>query len=220
MRNIWSELPKNPPYIHPQDDDLLYRTFNRLEPTRRPHTELVPSPFVGNPGKAAIVLLTKFPVFSPGAAEFYKDVPGYLEASIRNLTFDNSEFPFYVIDPAFESTPIYQWWRPKLEKLIEECGLEAVAHKVAAVSYFPYHMSVFNAPKDLLPTQKYAFELVRMARDTGKKIVTVTFAAEWNKQIARLEALRLKGQNLVITQNTIADGRYPEIVEAIKGAPE
>jgi len=99
--------------------------------------------------------------------------------------------------------------------LIEDCGIDAVANKVAAVAYFPYYMSVFNSPKDLLPTQKYAFELVRSARDAGKKIVTVTFAAEWNKQIARLEALRLKGQNLVISPTSVADGRYQELVDAI-----
>jgi len=217
MRNLWTELPSNAPYIHPQDDDLLYRTFNRLDPPKRPRTELIPAPFVGIPGNASVILLTKFPLFVPGSAEYYKEVPGFLEASRKNLTFENTEYPFYLIDPAFAETPGYQWWRPKLDKLIEDCGIDVVGRKVAAVAYFPYYMSVFNSPKDLLPTQKYAFELVRSARDAGKKIVTVTFAAEWNKQIARLDALRLKGQNLVISPSSIADGRYQELVDAIKG---
>ncbi len=219
MYNPWTELPSTAPYIHPRDVDHLFSVYDHLDKSKRPHTELLPNPVVGDPSTAKIVLLTKFPLYDPRIIEDYEDVPGYKDACRASLLFENTECPFFFIDPRFKDTVAYQWWYPKLSRLIDDCGFEAVSKGVMNVSYFPYHMQVPHMSTRPLYTQRmFTFELARAARDAGKKIVMITFGAEWQKVMRFADSMKLRStQNLAITAENVAVGRYAELLEAIKG---
>ncbi len=218
-KSVWNELPKTAPFEHPKDATALYNTYNHLAPAKRPHTELLPNPVAGNLDDAEVVLLTKFPLYNPQEKEDYENVDGYMDACRKSMTFENDDYPFFFLNPAFSETFAFQWWQPKLAKLVEDCGLENVARKVMTISYFPYHMESFMSNKEILYTQKsFCFGLAQEARAKGKKIVLLSYKKEWSTLMPFQAPITLTtDRNMTITPTSIAGERYPELVKAIKG---
>jgi hypothetical protein len=72
-----------------------------------------------------------------------EQLPEFLEENRRILQF-KSRYPFFHLDPAFLTAPGQQWWRPRLARLVDDCGFDAVAHKLMVVQFFPYHSKAFR----------------------------------------------------------------------------
>ena len=219
MFNPWKWLPEKEPYIHPEDVKDLERLYGSKPKDQRPQTEILPSPVVGDPLEASVLLLSKYPVYSAEEIEEYKTIDGYFDACRKSLTFENRDCPFFYLDPRFAEAEAAKWWQPKLAQLVEDCGVDAVAHRVATVTYFPYHVEAWTDPGELVYTQRhFCRDIARRALHAGKLVVLVNFAKEWKRELGFPNAITLKApQNAALTPGNIAGDRYKEVVAAVKG---
>ena len=117
MMNPWLAIPDQPPYIAPEDGDLLRRVANRLRDRYDLKLDLLPQPWTGNVNTADIFLLTLKPGFSHDDDIEIRD-PDYHEQWRLALSFE-TRVPFYFLDPAFQGTGGYRYWNKRLRDLID-----------------------------------------------------------------------------------------------------
>lgn len=183
MENPWASLPSEPPYVLPMDRDGVAaheRRLARLNPERRKvrqlHTELLPTPFVGDP-LAPVVLLNLNPGYSDRDVGDYAEPP-FHNAAVDNLTHAVSGLPFFPVDPQFSQTSSYDWWAARLRQIMETTGLDNVARRLFCVQAFPYHSQEFDPwlwePArlyELFPSQSYTAHLLSDAAERDAMII-------------------------------------------------
>ena len=202
--NPWRGLPTTGDFVLPQEKAYI-EAYNaeQAKPENRVRLEIPPDPFVGSPDTARVLLLTKSPSWDERNIADYEDNPAYAQAMHQNLQFENEDYPFYYLNPAFAHTSGYQWWFPKLRELIEACqerlGAEEaqalVAKRVMTVAYFPYHVEKYVGTVQNMPSQKYSFGLVGALAQGGIPVVIQSHGKLWLKQMP-------SGHGTVITTNS------------------
>ena len=211
--NPWRHLAARDPYVLREDWGAVeaYNQGNRtgrsqqlrpVVPSEQVRLEIPPTPFVGAPDTARVVLLTVSPFWDEEKLTEYESDSEYAKQIWRNLTFENKEFPFCFLNPDFAGTSAYRWWSAYLKDLIEACdektegrGLEAVGRGVFAVSFFPYHVNNFKGGITGLRCQKFAQNLVSNFRTEGVPIVITSGAPEWTAALPKLKEYASKTRN-------------------------
>lgn len=133
-----------PPYIHPQDLELISRNHWRSEEDPvdfktyvassrfgdredfRFHLALMPTPYVGNIDKADIVVLMLNPGFDHSDYWAEYSVPD-LRTRLRQTlvqSFEGADFPFLFLDPDFCWHGGFRWWEGKLRGVIRQIATE------------------------------------------------------------------------------------------------
>lgn len=142
----------------------------------------------------------------------------------------NSEYSFWILDPAVEKYKGHHWWKRHLRQLISICdgdeeGLRKVAQSVLCIEFFPYH-SRSSGKFPEVESQKFAFHLVREAMDRNAVIVVMRSEKHWCHHVPELEQYRGHGRCFVLrnVQNpTISEGNLPQwgwrsIIDALGAA--
>ena len=221
MENPWTALPKRLPYVLPMDRAAVEAHEHRLsnlsserQERFRLHTDLLPTPFIGDPS-APIVLLSRNPSFHPN------DEKNYEESEFRSTAMQNlkHKVPFFTIDSRFRHTASYRWWRSKL-KMIEDTDEETVARGVFCVQAFPYHSrNGFPSKIPVLPSQEYTNELLKKALDRGAFVVVMYDRTHWETAVPQLKnhqrTYGLKSPH----KGTVSRGninRYDDLVAALR----
>lgn len=230
MKNPWTELPSDIPFVL-KDDLPIVEKFNRKLSPSHPvfiHTEGLPMPILGNP-KAPVVLLNLNPGFTKTDIEnpAFKALPEeevkfHREAPIKNLRHEELEYPFYLLDPKVKDAGGYVWWTCKLKHLIWNFDQKYVANNVLCVEFFPYPSRRYGYC-EILPSQEYSFFLVREAMKRGAVIVGMRSVRLWLSQVPELESYKNffalnNPQNPAVSPNNCPPGGYEKIIEALKNA--
>ena len=225
--NPWNGLARRAPYVLRADSYHVdeYNRNRRTKPENNIRLDIPPNPFIGSPANVRVLLLTKNPTWSDEFADDFADNPEYAQQMWQNLTFDNPEFPFYFINPAFEGTAGYQWWYPRLKELIDACdektegkGRECIARGLLSVAFFPYHVNDFTGEITELRCQKFARELVRQFRDEDIPIVITSQAALWTKALPKLAGrfyTAAARQSGYLNRSNLTKGSFDVLVEAL-----
>lgn len=237
--NPWRHLVAREPYVLREDWGAVeaYNQGNRtgrsqqlrpVVPSEQVRLEIPPTPFVGTPDTARVVLLTVSPFWDDEKSAEHENDPEYTKHIWRNLTFDNKDFPFCFLNPAFAETSAYRWWSAYLRELIEACdqktegrGLEAVSRGVFAVSFFPYHVNNFKGGITGLRCQKFAQNLVSNFRTEGVPIVITSGAPEWTAALPKLKDYASKTRNsqkATISRSNLPADVFETIVESLSTA--
>ncbi len=181
--NPWGSLPAEPPYVLPMDREGVAAHKERLatlSPERRKalqlRTELLPTPFVGDPD-APVVLLNLNPGYSDRDPGDYAERT-FRNAAVENLTHAVSGLPFFPIDPRFDATSSYDWWAARLREIMEAAGSDNVARSLFCVQAFPYHSVGFDSwlwdsarLYESFPSQRYTAHLLSEAVERGAMII-------------------------------------------------
>src|SRR5713101_5540292 len=154
--NPWVRLPSRAPFILPGDLDNL---------------SVIPVPYAGVPGTAQLVLLQLNPGLSPDEAELMND-PYYVEQNRKALTFE-SRVPFWPLDERLAGTPGHVYWKAKLRWLAAELGEDFVRERIFCAEFYPYHSKEFYGPRQPVPSQAFAFGLVRDTMKRGIPIIVM-----------------------------------------------
>lgn len=134
--NPWLAVPRQPPYLLPCDRAAIDEYNSKTREISAIQLDVLPEPFVGV-ATAPVVLLNLNPGFDDRDPEVH--VRPEFQAILRNNYAQSSTpYPFYFLDPAFES-PGRQWWERKLRWLLEEFEPKELARSIQCVEYFPYH---------------------------------------------------------------------------------
>ena len=221
MENPWTELPRRRPYVLPEDREAVRAHAGSPRVKKDPgqyglHTELLPTPFIGNP-KARVVLLNLNPGYDEQDEADYRG-RGFREAAIRNLTHEADGMAFFPIDPRFSATSSYRWWTGKLRWLIAEAGLEAVADGVFCVQAYPYHSRKF-AESVAVPSQRYTEALLRERIRRRALVIGMRRRRYWETAEPKLESYGSahwlnSPQNVALSPKNL--DAFGEVVSALK----
>lgn len=183
MRNPWTALPKNPPYVLASDVALL-EGFNATASARhRYDLSLFPEPFFGS-ATAPVVVLNLNPGWSPEDAAVHAD-PIFAAMSRRSLEHTLDPYPFLHLQPD-SNTPGATWWRQRTRELASDVGFDQAARQLACVQLVPYHSSEYAGSSPRLPSQEYSFQLVRQAMLRGAEVVIMRSANLWFAAVPEL----------------------------------
>jgi hypothetical protein len=183
--NPWTSLRSAPPYILASDDFDVKAFNDTAEPSLRIHGDLLPEPFVGNVGSAAVLLLNMNPAYEEAELPFHRDA-AFISIARANLAQKPLQYPFYFLDPSWKS-PGHLYWSGRLAELIAACGREAVAKHVAVLEWYPYHsLGMSRAWMPKVPSQAFSFRLVQNALDRGAVIIIIRAVRWWQQELPGL----------------------------------
>ena len=219
MENPWINLPNQPPYVLSVDRTSL-GSFSKKPISTELRFEVIPTPFIGNPLSAKVILLALNPGFSEEDVQLLSDHPEFLQADIHNLTFNNNP-PFYALNEEYGYSGLFRWWDRRLKDLITVLGRDRVASSISCVQFFPYHSKTYSPLKELLPSQQYNFHLVKTAIMQRKTIVIMRSEALWTSNVPELKGypyIRLKvPRNPYFNKNNMTEKDFKTIVDTLLG---
>ncbi|WP_454632785.1 hypothetical protein [Bradyrhizobium cenepequi] len=216
---------RNPPYIHPDDRDIvlanpkLFDTtvvtfdsfltsdrFGRFDDNRF-HMSLLPSPYGGDLDRADIYILMLNPGFSP--ADYYHTAESR-SRKIRMLrqSMNREKFPFVSLDPELCWRPGFVWWEKKLREVIGRIAdakklsyveaMQDLSQRLAVVELVPYHSSSFRAAKVI--TQLASVNAARTY--VRKSLLPRARSGDAVIIVTRkIKAWGIKGRNVVLYEN-------------------
>ena len=223
MRNPWHQLPSKAPFALPAEREIV-NDFNAFydNPQYQVHLEVLPEPFIGNP-QAGVVVLSLNPGYDESDVLWHQRTD--FAASIHaNLQHEPQEYPFYPLNPTYSPSGAHRWWRKKLNTLIQDSSLPAVANNLLCVEWFPYHSYSYKAiPKriapELLPSQRYAIHLVEAAMSRGARIIAMRSYRTWEQHVPGLNSYPKvhhlsSAQSAHLSPGNMAD--YSAVITALK----
>jgi hypothetical protein len=217
MENPWAELPQTPPFVAPADKSLIDR-----HPERAPNLQLnfLPSPFHGTPDARVYVLQ-----LNPGAGhDDFKYGADFVEERRRALRFESSSC-FWPLNAALRGTPAHDYSTKKMRLLIEEVGEDCVAGRMMWVEYFGYQSLKYRDFPVVLPSQRFAFQLVREAIAARKTVIIARSRRLWLDavpELARYDYIELRNpRNPTLTPNNMGPAelglaKFSRVVEALR----
>jgi hypothetical protein len=150
----------------------------------------IPSPFIGNPSSARLVLLN----LNPGHSK--KDLldqhdPNFRKAMILTLKHELQDFPFYPLNPAFKHTGGGEWWNTILGPLKRELQLDdaTLSRMLMVIEWFPYHSTRSGLPRSYIcKSQEYSFYLAKkMIHKSDAIIIGMRSREHWCTTIPEFE---------------------------------
>ena len=167
MQNPWNLIRTQFFNIHPDDERFVTQHNKKAKNDQQVQRALPPVPYIGNPSTARVLLLGKNAAYTPEAEADMERLPALEAESHHSLTFE-AAFPFFYLNPEFESTSGYKWWSDTLGEVLAAChgrgvDAETVLGRLACIQWHPYHSITSFDPDPLFPTQAYGQHLVREA---------------------------------------------------------
>lgn len=215
MENPWADLPTIAPFVAPQD---LRVSGTMLVGDSGIHTEILPHPYCGVPDEARVLLLTLNPGYSPRDNLDEKAISGYATEVRAQPTF-SSRVPFMFLDPEIAVASGPRWWSQRLKSLIVAVGWEAVSNHLMEVEYWPYHSEKWRRRGEVLPTQRWAFQLVRDALAAHKIIVIMRGARYWRAAVPQLlkTPVAVNPRNGTVSQRNLGNPTWAAVVDSLGG---
>lgn len=105
--NPWDKVPIEPPYVLHSDVTSINRYNHSAAEEYVIKVDALPEPFFGNID-APVILLGLNPGYDERDPEVHSN-PEFQSLIRNNLILGPAEYPFYFLDPGFES-PGRTWW--------------------------------------------------------------------------------------------------------------
>jgi hypothetical protein len=193
--NPWLALPERPEFVLKEDGAVLSR-YPRVR--NNLGLDVLPVPYMSNPARASIYLLTLNPGYHPRDLTFERCEPDYVEQRKASLVFE-SRWPLVSLDPAFSFSGGFDYWRSRLRGVVvalaakdahhdENAAWQLVAERVMVIQFFPYRSISDPDCPEVLPSQKFTFKLVQGALDSGALIVLLRAIRQWSAQVPDLDS--------------------------------
>src|SRR5713101_2846675 len=186
MENPWLDLPMAPPYVLEHDRPII-EAWNHFAGERHAlELELIPEPWVGRLD-APVIALNLNPGLSPGDYEWTRrdELVRAIRAGLRD---EPRDYPLHYLDPALAGSGGGKWWRRCLGQLIRDTSNEVVANGVLGLEFHGYHSSQFAGLPVTLPSQAFAFEVLRDGLDRGAVVVVMRGPRFWAAAVPELVA--------------------------------
>lgn len=217
----WIDLPAEPPFVLP-DDAPHVSMHERLyggDPRRRLKLDRLPEPSLGRWDAPVVVLCGHPPACDEGRGRDAQPVDRH--DALRQAIAGPPDRHLPLADPRTGAR--HAWWRRATRSLREQVGDEVVARGLLCVPFVPY---AADQPGDellllRLPSQAFAFGLVRTALRRGALVVLASHRAAWFGAVPELASheplLRMNGsRGLRLTPKTV-DG-FERIVTHLRAA--
>ena len=219
MKNPWSDLCSEAPYILEMDNIQVREYDSRQLESAKLVFESIPEPFIGNPETAKVALLLLNPGHSHEDPEAHRH-PALKEALFRNLKGEPQQYPFYPLNPALSWSPTAKWWIPRTRELKKAAGLTdlALSERLLAIEWFPYHSRSSGLPKtQLCKSQTYTFNLATKMRRDEKLVLRMRSVNHWSAVDPKFrDSPSLKNPRCgYITRRNTEEDLFERIVDAL-----
>jgi hypothetical protein len=209
--NPWADLPDSAPFVAAADAVHIRRYPG---PAASLQLDLLPSPFVGKPDARVFLLL-----LNPGGRH---DDSGYGEAFVqerrRALRFESSRC-FWPLAPDMVGTEAHKYAAGRLKALLDAVGEERVAQGLMWLQYFGYQSREWRPFPVRLPSQRFAFGLLRDAMDADKIVIIGRSRRLWTDavpELARYDYIELRNpRSPYLTPNNMGGAAFDRVVEAL-----
>jgi hypothetical protein len=180
MKNPWSDLPKNPPFVLTCDQPYI-DAFNSVE-TKTDHKinlDILPEPFHGNVEAPIVVLL-----LNPGIDGREKELQKSSEysARLRSSITDKCSIEHFHLTDKFNG-PGRFWWEKACKSLRACVDLPT---RILSIEFSPYHSRSFSHGHLRFPSQDFSFDLVRRAISREALIVCMRGERFWYGAVPEL----------------------------------
>lgn len=224
---------ENNNFVLKAEQNAIQEFNETVSETYKIHTEIMPSPYMGNVETAPIVLLTLNPGFDKKEVEkgFHGKYNHWLEKELVHEHI-NPELPLFNLDESYREDSSY--WFNKLKPLHQRYGIKAVADKVCKIQYFPYTSQKFRKISsrllskeiglEYLPSQLYNFWLVEKAIERNAVIILTRSKDLWFKAVPALKNYQNiyftnSSQNITISPKNCPEA-FPVMEEILSGKQE
>jgi len=204
MTNPWGNLPYHPPYILPDEQEKIKLFNDKVSKEDGIIEKQLPGPYLGNPKKARVVILSLNPGYNNDDTKLHEEEPDFYKPLRKNLSHEDIPYPFYYLNPIWKDRNCggYKYWYPLLNDIIEEIAknkskddaIRLVARRVSVIEWFPYHSKTFYKnirfyKKILseLKSQQYSIDLAKEALKDKQKLIVVQRAYSlWEHKLGSL----------------------------------
>jgi hypothetical protein len=164
--NPWAQLGTTPPYVLPEDMPAAvpYQLHARL-----------PEPWQGPIWTARAVLL----LLNSGHSVADLDDMGRPEVVDELRAQLDGDRPFFAVLDGWADTASAKYWRPRLAKVIDEVGQDAVASGFAIAQAVPYASSYQLHHRGRITSAAFTAHLVAQAAERGAMVILARGIAEW-----------------------------------------
>jgi len=183
--NPWRHLPASPPYLLPEDLDMVTAFNARTTEKTRYDLALFPEPFFGRPD-APVVVLALNPGWHETDVQLHSN-PDFASKARRSLTHTLELYPFLHLQPGAQTLGA-RYWNRKTRQLIETVGFDAVAKNLLCIQYFPYHSREYKPSAVSAPSQRYSFGLLRAAIGRQAEVVVMRSRRLWCLAVPELDS--------------------------------
>lgn len=226
MTNSWLKLPDRPDYVLPSEKDAITAHNRKAKLEYKIWPNLYPVPYAGNVAKAKVIFLQLNPgvEIPPGfdrPIDEDEEFPELLRAEQKNIRQEKMEYPFIYLDPKLRFTGGFRYWTKKFSAIIRtERDYVRLANRLACIEFFPYHSNNYLPLKQVLPSQKYGFSLVRAAIKRKAKIIVMRGKDKWLKAVPELKGhcyVLKSARNVVISENNMKPKEFKELCKILHG---
>jgi hypothetical protein len=152
--------------------------------------------------------------------------PGRAAAILGNLGDDDDLHVHSYLTEAFAATAGGRWWRKTLRAVMEVAHLrsEDLAQRVLAVEFHGYHSQDWAALPVTLPSQWFAFDLVKEAVERDAVVVVLRGRRDWEVAVPSLRgyphALKTNSvQSSAVSPGNLGQEGFDEVARAALGVP-
>lgn len=214
--NPWTSLPTAAPFVLDEDRSVVEGQSNLA-----PGLVMPPVPYLGSPDHAELVLLNLNPGFRDEHVEFMRhpQYDEYVEQNRLGLSF-KSRVPFWSLDDTVDAAPGYRWWKQKLREVAEIVGWDFLRDHAFCAQYLPYRSLKFKGPHQPVPSQRFAFQLVRELLARRKPVVVMRAWELWSKAIHELEAhepryVLVQPRNAAVSRRNMQPGEFDDLIRLL-----
>lgn len=199
------------------------------------HTQIMPSPFMGDVYNASVVILMLNPGYDPkediisdeDGLNYYNRYKDWWKKEIQHI-HTKPNLPFFALDEQYSKSSDY--WVKKLKPLTSISTNEKVARDICTIQFFSYHSQKYKSIHkklikeagfdNYLPSQKYNFQLVKDAISRNAIIIIARSKKIWFEaipELAKYENLHFTNSylNTIISKNNLPSA-FPKILEKLK----
>ncbi|HRE80804.1 MAG TPA: hypothetical protein PLN52_07135 [Opitutaceae bacterium] len=214
MRNPWHDLPSQPPYVLPCDEEVVAKLERSRPGTIALH--LLPQPFLGNL-RAPVVLLLANPGFGESDTAFENETPQFTE-SLRSSITHPEENPHHIhFDLRFDQGPGFVWWAKRTKELAKTCG--PLSEKLLVLQRVPYHSKTYPYALENLPSFTYIEYLLKSALQRQATIVCTRIRKSWTKLVGEEPSNYFHTKNpraVFFTPRNLSHDAFSQIVRTLQ----
>ena len=212
MLNPWADLPPKAPFIARVDADYIRRypkPYSNLE------LDLLPSPYLGKPDARVYFLLR-----SPSAGHDDRKYSEFLSERRRALRFE-SAWCFWPLAPEMKRNRTYafEYVTRLMREVLAAVGQERVAQRMMWLQYLGYQSREWVPFPVPLPSQEFAFSLLREAMNSGKVVIIGVGETLWTSAVPELADYGYipldSPRNPTLTRRNMGQAEFTRVVEAL-----
>ena len=220
MDNPWLRLPEKPPFVLPEDKELVSKFNIQHKEQNNIPVELPPEPYAGRKD-APVVLLALHPDHDPDDVKYMCDNAEFAASMQRTRAFEKQDYLFYHLNEKYPENPGLKFWKKKLKKPIHELGHRTCSQGFLLLQLFPYKTKAKINGKKLSSSFSFTCTLLQKAIERNAIIILMYGKKEWEENIFGLSSYERyficsNKRQPMISPGNLPKGVYKQIIAAIR----